>query len=119
LTDDFLKIAQETMMPNPRAYADDTDAMCEAITAFTEAGARFSRPSRYQLKVGDLSFYPDTGKIFRDGEREVWEQRGLDAFVSSLRKLKQSNTKGVKLKLVDTQDSPPDLDLSSLRLVEN
>lgn len=88
-------------MPNPIPDPDDNDMMREAITVLNEAGEQFSRPSKYQLKNGDLSFYPSTGKIFRDGEQAAWSQIGIEIFTSHLRTLKQRNSKISRLRFVE------------------
>ncbi len=67
------------------SLADDTPAMCAALEQLTEARIRFQRKTRYQIKVGDLSFYPDKGTIFRDGDRQALDARGLDQFLSLAR----------------------------------
>ena len=41
------------------------------------------RPSKSQLKVGPLNFYPDKGSIHRDGEPTM-RDRGLRAFKSAV-----------------------------------
>jgi hypothetical protein len=99
---------------NPIAKPNDTDEMREAIELLTSEGVHFSRPTQYQLKIGDLNFYPDTGRIFRDGECEAWEQRGLDAIVSSLRKLQKPARPILTVVRGDDADQSSVLDLSSL-----
>lgn len=60
--------------------------MRRAIEALTEAGIRFTRPTKYQLKVDDLNFYPTKGTIFRDGDDAVLKERDLEAFMTLLSK---------------------------------
>lgn len=78
---------------NSKAGPNDTDEMREAIEALNADGVRFSRPTQYQLKIGDLSFYPGTGSIFRDGEGKGWEQHGLGALISHLREKRKPTGK--------------------------
>lgn len=78
---------------NPKAQLNDTDKMHAAIEALDADGVRFSRLTQYQLKVGDFSFYPGTGSIFRDGDGNAWEQRGLNAFISHLREKRKPTAK--------------------------
>lgn len=56
---------------NPKAGPNDTDEMRQAIEALSDEGVLFTRPTDYQLKVSDISFYPGTGSIFRDGESKA------------------------------------------------
>jgi hypothetical protein len=44
-------------------------------------GVTFQRPTVYQLKIDDLSFYPGRGTIFRDGSPAATTEKGLDALV--------------------------------------
>lgn len=48
--------------------------------ALRERKLPFSRPNPHQIKVFDLSFYPSTGAIVRDGHSKETE-RGADAFI--------------------------------------
>jgi hypothetical protein len=101
----------EDPMKTPiKANPNDTDEVREAIEILTSEGISFFRPTKYQLKIGELSFYPDTGRIFRDGESTAWEQRGLNTLISHVQKLKQPKQKVVKLTLVEPSDSPPIFD---------
>jgi hypothetical protein len=100
--------------PNPKTKPNDTDEMREAIYFLASDGVNFSRPTHYQLKIGDLSFYPDTGRIFRDGECEAWEQRGLEVFIFHIRKLKKQTGNVVRFPRDYDTDLPLGLDLSGL-----
>jgi len=40
--------------PTPTTYPDDSPAMQAALGWLTQAGLRFTRPTRYQLKIGAL-----------------------------------------------------------------
>jgi len=37
--------------------------MIDAIDSLNELGVTFKRPTLYQLKIGDLSYYPGRGTI--------------------------------------------------------
>jgi hypothetical protein len=65
-------------------YPDDSPAMQAALRWLTQAGLRFARPTRYQLKIGPLSFYPDKGTLYRDGDRQALPERGLPALQALL-----------------------------------
>jgi DNA-binding response OmpR family regulator len=99
---------------NPKAEPNDTDEMRAAIEFLTSEGVNFSRPTQYQLKIGDLSFYPDTGRIFRDGESTAWEQRGLEVLISQIRKFKKQTRTILTVVRGDDADQSSVLDLSSL-----
>jgi hypothetical protein len=49
-----------TQYPRP----NDPQPMKDAIDTLNELGVTFQRPTVYQLKIGDLSFYPGRGTIF-------------------------------------------------------
>lgn len=59
----------------------DSDAMEQAKTEFRAAKMPFRQTSPYQIKYGSLNFYPESGTIFRDGDRAKLEQRGIAAFM--------------------------------------
>ena len=65
-------------------HPDDSPAMQAALGWLTQAGLRFTRPTRYQLKIGPLSFYPDKGTLYRDGDRQALPERGLPALQALL-----------------------------------
>lgn len=66
---------------SPQPLLSDDTKMRRAIEALNEASIRFARPTKYQLKVGDLNFYPTKGTIFRDRDDTALNERGLDAFI--------------------------------------
>ena len=72
---------------NPDPLPTDNDAMRNAIEALIELGVKFSRPGSHHLKVGPLNFYPNTGRIYQDGDAKAWETHGLEAFIAHLRTL--------------------------------
>lgn len=59
----------------------DSEAMEHAKTAMRSAKMPFRQTSPYQLKYGRLNFYPDTGTIFRDGERVKLKEQGIVTFM--------------------------------------
>ncbi|MBL8577693.1 MAG: hypothetical protein JNK47_10735 [Mesorhizobium sp.] len=61
----------------------DTADMVSAIKALQQRGVAVWRPSIYQLKVGDLNYWPDTGRITRDAAPKIARQ-GLDALLKML-----------------------------------
>ena len=60
-------------------------AMKAALDRLRNEGIGVARPSPHQLKSGDLSFYPSTGTIFRDGQPKKLAARGIDAFIVLIR----------------------------------
>ena len=99
---------------NPEAGPNDTDKMRDAIAALDADGVRFSRPTQYQLKIGDLSFYPGTGRIFRDGEDKAWQQQGLSVLISYLREKRKPSGKVIDFAPADSTIPPPLIDLSDI-----
>jgi hypothetical protein len=55
--------------------------MQDAMDELTCAGIDFEQTSQYQLKIGDLNYYPAKGTIFRDGDKKALKERGLDALL--------------------------------------
>lgn len=68
----------------PLATADDTPAMTEAVEALKSWGCKVARPTVFQLKIGDVSYYPDTETIVVDGKKGE-KARGLDALRIALK----------------------------------
>lgn len=60
--------------------------------------------SEYQIKVGPYNFYPTKGKIFVDGEQEARPERGLDYFITLLRKLKDRSPRLYELKETSSRE---------------
>lgn len=60
---------------------NDPQSMKEAIDALNKLGVPFQRPTLYQLKIADLSYYPGRGTIFRDGSQKAMTENGLDALL--------------------------------------
>jgi hypothetical protein len=71
------------------AQLHDSQPMKDAIDTLNEIGVTFQRPTIYQLKIGDLSFYPGRGTIFRDGSPAAMTEKGLDALVLIIKGTKQ------------------------------
>ena len=70
---------------------DDTPAFLHALDELMLAGADARRPvgNNHQIKVTpNLSFYPGTGAIFRDGDRGPLPVRGLNALIEYLGKIR-------------------------------
>ncbi len=72
------------------AQRNDPQPMKDAIDILNEMGVTFQRPTLYQLKIGDLSFYPGRGTIFRDGSPAAMTEKGLDALVVIIKGAKQN-----------------------------
>ena len=99
---------------NPKAEPNDTKEMRDAIGALNAEGVRFARPSTYQLKIDDLSFYPATGSIFRDGDDKAWEQFGLNVLLFHLRTQKRPTGNVLVFGRSNDTDPLPGVDLSRL-----
>jgi len=59
----------------------DTEAMARAIGQLNAARIRFCRPTRFQLKIGNVNYYPDRGTIYIDGEAEPERERGINSLL--------------------------------------
>ncbi len=105
---------KKTATSNPAVGPNDTDKMRDAIEALNAEGVRFSRPTQYQLKIGDLNFYPGTGRIFRDGEDKAWDQQGLTVLISYLRERRKSVAKIIDFASSDSTIPAPGVDLSDI-----
>ena len=75
------------MTQHPRP--NDSQPMKDAIQILSKLGVKFKRPTLYQLKIGDLSFYPGRGTIFRDGSPAAMTEKGLQALVLVINGIKQ------------------------------
>jgi hypothetical protein len=63
-------------MSKPNQWKDPPEIR-DAIAALTREKITFSRPNRWQLKIGDLSFYPTKCTICRDGDEGWLPEQGL------------------------------------------
>lgn len=71
--------------PTDRPMEGDSDAMVTAIAKLNEARIKFLRPSRYQLKIGDVNYYPGRGTIFVDGADSPEEGGGISEFIRQVK----------------------------------
>jgi hypothetical protein len=85
--------------------ANHTPAMHQASAALVRAGVNFQQPSPHQIKVGQFSFYPTKGTIFRDGEMQARSERGLPAFLRILRDTGHADADDKPVKPVDDPDA--------------
>ena len=60
------------------SHPNEPQPMKDAIDTLNELGVTFKRPTLYQLKIADLSYYPGRGTIFRDGGPEATPETGLE-----------------------------------------
>lgn len=67
----------------PLQRDDDGPEMKLAVRTIKSWGYTPLRPNQYQLKIGDLSYYPSNGTILRDGGNKLPE-KGLQALRSIL-----------------------------------
>src|ERR1035437_9633490 len=87
---------------------DDTDEMQISINVLNCARVNCERKTKWQLKIGDLSYYPDKGTIYRDGADEALRERGLD---SLMRLVTESQ---LHAQYIQKDSEPKVLDFSSL-----
>ena len=81
--------------PNEQAAADQTytsddersGKMAVAKERLAKEGFKVKQPSRHQLKVARVNFWPVTGTITVDGENTPRRGQSIDDFVRLLRKL--------------------------------
>lgn len=71
---------------NPISSADDSLAMTEAIEHLRASGYPLFRPTPHQLKIRDVSYYPNKGTIVVDGKTQEAE-KGLAALQRILESL--------------------------------
>ena len=79
-----------SQMPPASVRPEDNAKFVEALDKLRLAGADARRPpnNHDQIKVAtNLSFYPNTGTIFRDGDRKALPERGVDALIELLGEL--------------------------------
>ena len=70
------------------ARPNDSQPMKDAIDTLNELGVTFKRPTQYQLKVGDISYYPGRGTIFRDGSPKAMPEKGPSALLLVIKGMK-------------------------------
>lgn len=63
------------------------DPMSEALARLRSLGFEPYQPTKRQLKIGAVSYYPRTGTVFVDREDRRRDETGLDALVAVLREL--------------------------------
>ena len=73
------------------AQVSDSAKMADAKAALHAAKKSFRQTSPHQIKYGRLNFYPDSGTIFRDGDKERLSEAGIDAFLSLLGCVKEGS----------------------------
>jgi hypothetical protein len=71
------------------AQPNDPQPMKDAIDTLNEMGVTFQRPTLYQLKIADLSYYPGRGTIFKDGSPAAMPDKGLQALVLVIQGMSQ------------------------------
>ena len=77
-------------MPPAEPRPTDKPIFLDALDKLLLAGADARRPpnNNDQIKVtADLSFYPNTGTIYRDGDSKPLPFRGVDALIEYLREI--------------------------------
>jgi hypothetical protein len=93
---------------------NDPQPMKDAIDTLNELGVTFKRPTLYQLKIADLSYYPGRGTIFRDASPEAMPEKGLEALVLVIKGMRQKLQPGPSIgdapRPAITDDPAPILD---------
>jgi hypothetical protein len=69
----------------PLERDDDTPAMRSFANWAKELRLWYIRPAKYQVKIGDVNYYPDRGTIHVDGESRASE-RYLDGLEKVLKR---------------------------------
>ena len=74
-------------LPDARDPALPPDAlpMAKACARLTALGLKYYRPTPFQLKIGPVSFWPNTGALHVDGERRS-NLKGWDNLLTLLRR---------------------------------
>ena len=65
-------------------------AMREAIALLKAEGVRFNQPDKYTLIFGPYSYWPGTGKLYRDGDEHSLRDQGPAEITALIRSLKPS-----------------------------
>lgn len=90
--------------------ADDNDKMKLAMEHLDAESIRYKVKTAFQLKVGPYSFYPGKGTIYMDGDLESRPERGLEHFLTIVRKLRELNPRTFQRK--NTAQTFPKFDLN-------
>jgi hypothetical protein len=92
----------------PAAMPSPVDpAMTEALRWALKRGLRVNRPTPFQIKIDDVSYYPGKGTIFVDGETRRRRETGLDALERLL----------IKKRLI-RDPREPTMEVITMRVVE-
>ena len=73
-------------------------SMNAALERLRAERVHHKQTSDFQIKVGPYNFYPGKGTIFMDRAPKARPERGLDNFVTLLRKLKERNPRLFEMK---------------------
>lgn len=76
-------------MPPALPEEGDSPKFAEALDKLMRGGADPRRPpnNHHQIKVSsNISFYPDKGTIYRDGDKKPLPERGVEALLELLGK---------------------------------
>lgn len=90
--------------PKPELFESDSDVMKEVFAWLETENIPFWRPSRYQLKVAHINFYPDKGTIHIDGTPRANQQRGFKEFQEMILKHETSKLTSLRIDIptIDT-----------------
>jgi hypothetical protein len=75
----------------PLRRAGDSMEMRAAVDQLQSQGVGFIRPTPFQLKIGDINFYPDKGTIYLDDRGKALKERGLPVLLEILARLRERN----------------------------
>jgi hypothetical protein len=73
------------------SHRHNSPEMSFALERLGVERVRHKQTSEFQIKVGPYNYYPGKGTIFIDGDREARPERGLESFITLLRKLQNRN----------------------------
>ena len=85
----------------PLVRENDRREMREAIAQLQAREVHFIRPTQYQLKIDDINFYPETGRIQIDGSKAL-KERGLSALLQIV-----ESRQATEMLTLDMVISPP------------
>jgi hypothetical protein len=68
---------------------DDTNEMKTTIDVLNRAFVTYERKTKWQLKIGNLSYYPNKRKIYRDGDDRALPERGLESLMRLIAEMQQ------------------------------
>lgn len=91
---------------------DDTNEMKIAIDVLNRVCAKCERKTKWQLKIENLSYYPNKRTIYRDGDDRALRERGLESLMRLVAESQQ------RTQHIQEVAKPEVIDLSNLSTEE-